>query len=141
MAEALLRHALPTDSAWQVASAGIAAFPGLPASSKAIAVLHDCAINLTGHRSRPLTPTLTSQATVIIALADTHYEQIIRTYPAIKDRLFRLSSFAAENLRHKRDIRDPVGADTAAYQHCRDRIADAIPGLVAYLASLNATRH
>lgn len=140
MAEALLRRDLPPDSAWEVASAGTAAFPGLSASSNTLAVLSESGINLTRHCSRPLTPALISQATVIIALANTHYEQILRIHPATEPRLFRLSSFTSDAPPHKHDIHDPMGADTAAYRHCRDRIAAAIPGLVAYLDSLATTR-
>ncbi|MBM4162889.1 MAG: hypothetical protein FJ222_00350, partial [Lentisphaerae bacterium] len=69
MAEALLRQALGADAGWEVASAGLCAIPGLPASGGAVAALRDAGGDLSAHRSRLLTPALVRQAAVIVALA------------------------------------------------------------------------
>ncbi len=138
MAEALLRHALSAGSGWRAASAGLAAVPGMPASSDAVRVLGETGVELAGHRSRPLTPALVRDATLLIALARSHLAQILVSYPDTAPRLFLLRAFVTGTPAHARDIDDPVGADTAAYRRCRDRIAQAIPGLVEFLAALDA---
>lgn len=139
MAEALLRHALPADTKWDVASAGLCAIPGLSASGGAVAALRDSGIDLSAHRSRMLTPALVRQASVIVALASTHRDQIGKDHPDAEQRLFLLRSFAADDAPRDRDIDDPVGASTAAYRLCRERITAAIPGLVDFLTALSGT--
>ena len=138
MAEALLRRALPAGSGWHAASAGLAAVPGLPASDDAVCVLRETGVDLAGHRSRPLTPALVREATLLVALARGHFAQILVAYPDIGPRLFLLRAFVAGTAAHACDIDDPVGADTAAYRRCRDRIAQAIPGLVEFLTAFDA---
>ncbi len=138
MAEALLRRALSADSGWRAASAGLAAVPGLPASGDAVRVLGEAGVDLAGHRSRPLTPALVRDATLLIALARSHLAQILVSYPDTGPRLFLIRAFVAGTPAHACDIDDPVGADTAAYRRCRDRIAQAIPGLVEFLTAFDA---
>jgi len=137
MAEALLRQALPADTEWTIASAGLCAIPGLPASGGAVAALRDAGGDLSAHRSRLLTPTLVRQAAVIVALASTHRDQIRENHPDAGQRLFLLRSFDAAAAVHDRDIDDPVGASAGAYRLCRERIAAAIPGLVEFLTTLS----
>ncbi len=137
MAEALLRQCLPPGADWETASAGLSAFPGMPASDEAIAALRETDIDLTSHRSRSLTPDLVRQATVIVALARTHREQILHVHPETEQRLFLLRSFDRDTVRREKDIDDPAGASAAAYRLCRDRIAAAIPGLAEFLTSLS----
>ncbi len=139
MAEALLRRALPEGTDWEVASAGLCAPHGLAASAGAVAALRDVDVDvdLATHHSRLLTAAWIRQADVIVALASTHRDQILRDHPDAGKRLFLLRSFDAAAAVHDRDIADPVGASAAAYRLCRDRIAAAIPGLVEFLATLS----
>ncbi len=139
MAEALLRQALPADTEWETASAGLCAIPGLPASGGAVAALRDSGVDLSAHRSRLLTPALVRQASVIVALAGTHRDQILQDHPDAEQRLFLLRSFAANAATCDRDIDDPVGAGPNAYRFCRERIAAAIPGLVDFLTARSGT--
>jgi len=140
MAEALLRRALPPDSGWTVGSAGLSAFPGLPTSDGAVAVLREDGLDLSNHRSRLLTPALARQAAVILALSRAHREQVVQAHPETESRTFVLRSFDAASSGSDRDVEEPVGSNAAAYRLCRDRIAAAIPGLAEFLMSCPPSR-
>ena len=140
MAEALLRHHLPPDSPWQVASAGLAALPGDEASPGAVEALAEVGIDLSSHGSRPLDPEQVQAARVIVALTRAHRDDILARYPAAAQKVFLLRSFdpAAGD---DRDVPDPIGSSLAVYRRCRDFIAAAIPGLVEFLEELLPPDH
>ena len=137
MAEALLRHHLPPDSPWQVASAGTCAISGDEASPGAIEVLAENLLDLSGHCSQPLTDELVRRATVIVALTRAHRDDILAAFPTASQKVFLLRSFDPPAGDDK-DIAAPIGGTLDVYRRCRDTIAAALPGLVEFLADLKA---
>src|SRR5690606_10441944 len=74
MAEAIARRRF-AEREWthvDVASAGVAAGPGSPASSHAIILAADRGLDLTAHRSQPLSPELVEWADLILAMSASH---------------------------------------------------------------------
>lgn len=74
MAAALLRQALDKRGREDilVESAGLAAGFASPATEHAVAVMREIGLDLSGHRSRPLTETLVADAARIVAMTGGH---------------------------------------------------------------------
>jgi protein-tyrosine phosphatase len=132
MAEALLRHHLPPDSPWRVASAGTSAAAGGAPSALAVVALAELQINHTRHRSRPLTEQLAREAQVIVAMTRGHRDEILARFPVANQKVFLLRSFDPR-VRADKDLPDPIGGTLSTYRQCRDTIAAAIPELVDFL--------
>ena len=133
MAEVLLRLALPRTSPWRVASAGLAASDGCPASNDAVAAIAEVGGDLRGHRSRPVSPALVQEAAAIVAMTGAHAQQLFARYPAARDKLFLLRAFDP-GAPAQSNVDDPFCGSLAEYRECRDLIRRAIPGLVRFLA-------
>jgi len=134
MAEYLLRERLGGDGAWEVRSAGLAALSGMPASAAAVATLRESGIGLGSHRSRPLTRELIDAASLIVVMTAGHRNQVTALSPRAIEKTFLLSTFnAAANAS---DIDDPIGLSLVSYRGVRDEIVAALPGLVAFMNSL-----
>jgi protein-tyrosine phosphatase len=90
-----------------VISAGSYAMPGTRAAPQAIDALAAMGLDLSGHRSRPLTVELIHQADVIYAMSRSHARAVAAMVPAAADRVTTLDP--------QRDIEDPVGGDLSLY--------------------------
>jgi len=135
MAEHLLRARLDRHPDWEVCSAGLAAGVGMPASEAAVEAMRELGTNLSAHRSRPVDRALVDGAAVIVVMTADHREQMVSLFPDAAQKIFLLKSFAGDA--HAGDIRDPIGADVEMYRGIRDEITKALPGLVAFLESLD----
>ena len=135
MAEALLRHRLPPNTPWRVASAGTSTFDGDAPSEGAIDALAEEEISLPNHRSQQLTAKLVQDAQVIVAMTRSHRDAILDRFPAAKQKVFLLKSFDPRAGDDK-DVPDPIGGTLSTYRRCRDSIAAAIPGLVEFLGEM-----
>jgi protein-tyrosine phosphatase len=104
---------------YRVLSAGTAALEGTPASPDAVEVMREIDIDITAHRSRPLTVQATRDADEIFVMSPHHLD-------AVKDvdwdsavRAQMLSPYGA-------DIQDPIGLPRNVYRRIRDEIRGAI---------------
>jgi len=132
MAEALLRHALPADSAWRVESAGVATSDGLPVSGCGKIVLNELGVPMDPLKtSKLLTRAMIATASLILPLTRSHADAILDLDPNAKNRVRLLSSFAPET--KTPDIPDPIGGTLETYRQCRDQIRVCIPGIIEYL--------
>jgi protein-tyrosine phosphatase len=98
-----------------VASAGLAAWGGGPASAGAIEAMHEMGMDLTGHESQPLTEALVSQADVILTMTAAHRAAILSQFPEAGGRVSILSP-------DRRDVLDPVGGTLETYRKCARQI-------------------
>ncbi len=116
LAEAVARHEL-TERNWQhvaVASAGMAAAEGSGASRGALAAGHNQGLDLTSHRSQPLTPELLDWADLILAMESSHLYAVQRLGAADKAAL--LGDFAlGEEEGRGRPVSDPYGGEDEVY--------------------------
>ena len=131
MAEYLLRRRLGRASGWTVKSAGLAAAAGASASWASVAVMREMGIDLTAHRSRPVTQALVDAAIVIVVMTASHRDQLRAVHPEAADRIHLLKSFDLTTTGW--DIDDPMGLSIDVYRGIRDEINAAMPGLVAFL--------
>lgn len=134
MAEKLLQHALNAEGAMLselvVVSAGVASGYGNPASTNSVAALKKVKIDLSKHRSQPVTTDLLERAFAIFGMTDSHMDTIRHYYPELPDRLHLFREFIEDA---DDQIPDPFGGSYDEYVECRDSMIEAIPSLIAYL--------
>lgn len=103
---------------YKVSSAGIAAYPGMPASRQAVEVCRKQRIDLSSHRSSPLTSEDVEQSDVIFTMTHSHSENIVQMYPASSHKCFVLAETA--------DIPDPIGMGYDVYHCCFQKIQESV---------------
>ncbi len=117
-------------------SAGIAAFDGLGATRDAMetmeALYH---IDLSEHRSKPVTPGLIGQADLVLAMTGLHKKILQEAYPDISGKIFTLMEYGNrlepdQPPQDPLDIPDPYGRGEAVYQETARRIAAQIDRII-----------
>lgn len=116
LAEALARHhaAARGWSGLDVASAGVAAAPGLPASDGSLRAGERHGLDLTGHQSRPLSPELGDWADLILTMSSSHLAALEAL--GLSGRAARIDVFARGETDAGGGVPDPFGMDDAAYE-------------------------
>lgn len=99
-------------------SAGISAAEGSPASVNSVKACEEIGVDISGHRSTPLTNQMFYEADEVVPMTKTH--QIIMQ-DAFKNR---------EKILPALDVPDPFGGDLEEYRLCRDRIKEKIEELL-----------
>ena len=134
MAEKLLQHALAAEGAplsgLTVVSAGVAADYGDAASANSVHALKRIKLDLSQHKSQPLTDSLLERAFVVFGMTSSHLQIIRHYYPDFEGRVHLFREFIEDA---DTEIPDPFGQSLPAYQDCLDSMVEAIPSLVAYL--------
>jgi len=135
MAEKLLQHALAAEgeplNELEVVSAGVAAGYGDRASENSVAALKKVKLDLSKHKSQPLTDELIENAFAIFGMTDSHIEVIRHYYKNLPERVHLLREFIKDG--EGKQIPDPIGQDFDAYRACLDSMIEAIPSVVSYL--------
>lgn len=114
MAEGLARHLLahglvPGDRRWQIQSAGAWASLGSPATPEAIDAMRRLDVDISTHRSQPLTRDLIDWASVVIGMSQPHIDQVLALDPSARQKVMRLDP--------EHDIEDPIGRSQEVYDH------------------------
>ena len=131
MAEVILRARLGKDSEWKVASAGVAAGNGEPASEESVAVCRELGLDLRQHGSQPVTRELMETSRWVVVMTELHREVLARRYPEFHGRIRLLKSFGFSGAFG--DIPDPIGSPVEVYRTVRDMIESAVSDLVLFL--------
>lgn len=98
-----------------VASAGVSAFPGSPASQGARAAAKARGLSLAAHQSSPVTRHAVEQADFVFAMTGTHRAAILQAMPEAESKVRLISGGAG-------DVSDPFGGEQAVYDSCADQI-------------------
>jgi protein-tyrosine-phosphatase len=135
MAAGLLRHALsglpePLRSL-QVVSAGVSARTGEPVTPHSVTALKKAGIDISGHRSRPVTQELLDRSLAVFCMTEAHRSMIHLTADPAPKRLFLFREFMPAEA--GREIADPYGGPLAVYDASRDEMVEAIPSVIRYL--------
>ncbi len=133
MAEALFRELVRERADYQVASAGVAAAPGMPASKHTTALLTDRGLDLSGFQSRMLDREVLEQATHVFAMSSHHMAAIADEFPEQVDKIYLVSEFAAEDDLRGKDVSDPFGQGRSAYEETLRDLERMLPSLLAYI--------
>lgn len=138
MAAALLQHALAAQPepfrSLRVISAGVAARAGEAVSENSVYALKKVGIDVSQHRSQPLTQKMLDEALAVVCMTESHRAMIlVQAEPPPKHLLlFRQFVPGAGD----KEIADPYGGPLRVYESARDEMVEAIPGLVEYLKTL-----
>ncbi len=135
MAEALLRAALVKRAGGleklKVASFGLAAHPGDPASPNSVKTMQRIGQDLKAHRSRLLTQADLDRSLVVFGMTESHLAALRQRFDALPEHVLLLRDVLPEGA--DRNIPDPFGGGYRDYEECRDAMVEAIPALLALL--------
>jgi protein-tyrosine-phosphatase len=135
MAEYLFRDRLDEELEWDSVSSGTIAGGGSLASGHGVSVLEEWGIDLTPHRSRPLTLELVQEASVIVVMTSGHSAELESLFgDVVRDKVFLLREFHPDYTGG--DLADPIGLPADIYRHTRDEIDACMPGLIEFVKGL-----
>lgn len=118
MAEVIARDLLPGGEGEVVHSAGVTAGAGAAASREAVEAAQELGLDLSGHRSQPLTAQAVAEADCILTMTGAHRDLVLRLTPEAADRTWLLDE--------DRDIADPFGGTLADYRVTAEQIKTAL---------------
>jgi protein-tyrosine-phosphatase len=75
-------------------------------------------LSLASHRSRQITAELLAAADLVLTMTVSHKENLLRLFPAGRDKIFALGEFSGSGL----DVADPYGQGLREYQSCAGQI-------------------
>src|SRR5207249_8304985 len=133
MAEGIFRQAVKGRGDYRVLSAGLGAMEGQPPSAYAVQAVRELGIDISGQRSRMLTPELVQDADFIFGMTHNHIDTVILLYPQAADKTFLLREFDETLDFFEKDISDPIGGSYEVYLNCRDQIEQGIVSLLRFL--------
>src|SRR5712664_3869859 len=133
MAEGILRQALQGRGDYRVMSAGLGAMEGQPPSIYAVQAVRELGIDISGQRSRMLTPDMVQQADYIFGMTHSHIDTVMLLYPHAAEKTFLLREFDETLDLFEKDISDPIGGSYDVYLSCRDQIEQGIASLLRFL--------
>jgi protein-tyrosine-phosphatase len=140
MGAALLQHALSGQPeplrSLKVISAGVASHEGDPASPHAVTALKKVGLDLSSHRSRPITQKLLDSSVLVLCMTESHRDMIEMTADPAHPRVHLFKEFTGA--KHDLEIPDPYGMYLTAYEASRDEMVAAIPSIIAFLQKLPA---
>jgi len=123
----------------EVASAGLYATPGGPASREAVAALAEKGIDLSGHRTIGLSTDIVRWAHLILTMEERQRQRLWEQFPEAADKVFTLKEYvAAPTVTNgapavkkpgRYDIPDPFGQPAPVYHQCAMELASAVTDL------------
>ena len=137
MAEGLFRHVTKDSSQFQVLSAGVGAVEGQPPSAFAVRALREMGLDISGQRSRSLTPQLVEQSDLIIGMTHSHVDTISVLFPWAAEKTFLLREFDETLEPFEREIPDPIGGSYDVYLFCREQIEKGIHSMLDRLQKIS----
>src|SRR5438105_7417238 len=133
MAEGIFRQVIQGRGNYRVLSAGLGAMEGQPPSSYAVEAVKELGIDISGQRSRMLTPGLVAEADYIFGMTHSHIDTVLLLYPFAAEKTFLLREFDETLDQFEKDISDPIGGSYEVYLNCRDQIEQGIASLLRFL--------
>lgn len=128
MAEHLFCHQARKTEGCRASSAGVSAAWGGAASEPGVQALSEWGIDLSSHRSQPLTPELVEDADLLVVMTEDHARHIHREFPQAKEKIRRILSYVPDL--EDEDVPDPIGGDVDLYRRIRDLLNAAVSELI-----------
>jgi protein-tyrosine-phosphatase len=122
----------------EVASAGLSALDGGPASREAAIAMRERGVDLSGHQTAGLTAEKVRWADLILTMEEHHRQRLLERFPDAADKAFVLKEYvaapaggtpAAQTGRKRAgsyDILDPFGQSAEVYRRCAMELASAV---------------
>ena len=118
-----------------VDSAGTGAAWGEPASEGSLGAAAAIGLDLEGHRSQPLSGRLVEESDIILTMTPNHLARVEQLSGSGKAML--LGEFI-DGAERGQPIGDPFGGPPTEYAQVRDRISQAVQGLLNRLSAILA---
>ena len=106
----------------EVASAGVFALPGAPATEEAVEALQEVDIDISGHRARLLTREMVAEADLVLTMTAAHRRMVREMAPEDSDKIFTLAEYVGAG----GDVPDPLGQPLAVYREYVERLRGLI---------------
>jgi protein-tyrosine phosphatase len=127
MAEALMRARLAgKGERFGVASAGLAARVGEPASPEAIELLARRGLDFAAHRARQITREIAVEHDLILVMDHQQHRELLQRWPVLRGRVHLLDDAPEAG-----DIPDPWGQPLEVYEQVLARIEPALEAWVS----------
>jgi protein-tyrosine-phosphatase len=97
---------------WRIESAGTWAPEGEPAAARTRQVLQAYGIDLSDHRSRPVSNALLASFNLILTMERGHKEALRAEFPALASRVYLLTEMVGQFF----DIQDPIGGPLVDFE-------------------------
>jgi RpiB/LacA/LacB family sugar-phosphate isomerase len=133
MAEGLFRDMMKSRPGFTASSAGIGAANGQPPSTFSTEAMRELKIDISGLRSKMITPEMVAKADLILAMTYGHHDTLQLLFPDAADKIFLLREFEVNSANDYLEIDDPIGMPLPVYRRCRDQIRNAVKALVDVL--------
>lgn len=127
-AGAFILRALLKDKHITVNSAGIIAQQDKPADKQIMTVAAQNGVDLTPHRSQPISSALISEHDLILVMEQQHYHDVINRYPEARGKVFLLAKWLGD-----KDIPDPYRKSDDMFKHVYTLIEQACKAWQTYL--------
>lgn len=118
----------------EVRSAGTLTGGGSAASEGALLACREVGVDLSRHRSSPLTHELISWADLIVCMENYHVTMVVDLAASASAKTHLLGEYGP--LEDSLEIPDPVGLPLSFYRECRDRMTDCLAGLLKHLPEI-----
>ncbi len=135
MAEGLMRAM--SKGSIEASSAGIGAGFGDPASIHAVRILRRDGIDISKHRSQPVSMPLIVHADAIFAMTQGHLNTLQLLYPEASHKMYLLRDETFGNKRA--DVRDPIGGNIRIYEGCKQEIQEALKHIIRTIQKKSST--
>ncbi len=110
-------------------SAGVMTVTGLRASQEAVQIMQNEGVDLTRHRSSPLSAEMIRKADLILGMTPLHVQEATRLYKEARGKSYLLKEYSGSDL-DKIQIDDPMGATLEYFKKVFREIKDACEKLV-----------
>jgi protein-tyrosine-phosphatase len=117
MAQGYMKHALNERALKHidVKTAGVMTIPGLIPTPEASQVMTNAGIDISNHRSSPLTKELIHKADIILGMTPFHVQFALRESDEAKGKTYLLKEFAESDIKNYQ-ITDPMGMTLEVYK-------------------------
>ncbi|MEO1267665.1 MAG: hypothetical protein AAFX99_06180 [Myxococcota bacterium] len=112
-----------------ISSASALGLHGRPAPPEVVTVCAELGLDVSHHRSQPLTRSLIQHANQIIVMADVHAGRVLELDPDAEPRILHLGDYHEP----PGDIHDPIGESLEGFRASRDGILAALQRLLPEL--------
>ncbi len=130
-AEYLMRRRLDDSGlAMKVASAGVSAWPDVPALPDTVTAARDMGVDLRDHRSQAVTVELLEGSRLVLCMARRHVAMLCEWFPAAAPRIHLLRPYCLDDATAVQDVDDPVGMPLEVHRACLHEIDTLLARLV-----------
>lgn len=118
-------------------SAGIAAYTGQPATDEAVRAMRGLfRIDMSEHRSKPVSPELIGQSDLVLAMTALHKRVLLEAFPEQTAKIFTLDEYAQQV--SSNGVADPYGLGLSAYHETAKNIASMIDRIIGQIGDASS---